>query len=75
MISEHSAILTSHLNAGPQWGRILFSLLCAERLRPCCWAFEKAFDRDVSAFESGCNELFEYLWTGKTSRELHSPDQ
>lgn len=70
MIAEHCSRLAAILNTGQRSSRVLFSLLCVERLKPCCWAFGKEFGQDISSFLSGCHEALDFLVTGKISREL-----
>lgn len=39
----------------------LFALLCAERLRGCCWAFQEAEKSDMSPYFDWTEELFQLL--------------
>ena len=45
--------LSRRLAPLPVASRVLFSLLCSERLRVCCWAFAWHARHDVSAYEHG----------------------
>jgi hypothetical protein len=70
MIKEHCSLLASHLSVGPQWSRVLFAFLCAERLRPCCWVFGKEYSRDTEIGAFTCERIFNYLMTGVMSDDL-----
>ena len=48
MITAHRGVISSNLVVACQRERVLFSLLCSERLRMCCWAFGKEYDYDLS---------------------------
>ncbi len=50
----------------------LFSLLCSERLRNCCWAFSMKEGKDCSAYFEGCDLVFQRIRDSKTLSEGES---
>src|SRR5262245_12279850 len=49
-----------------RYGRLTFAVLCAERLRACCWAFCRDQSWDMSKYYEGCELLFKHLTSSLT---------
>jgi len=55
----NSESLKSRLEKLDQRSQVFFALLCAERLRGCCWALQQRFsDLDYSPYFDGCELMF-----------------
>jgi hypothetical protein len=56
-MTERATLLNALSTMTPEM-RVMFSLLCAERLRVCCWCFERLEDFDCTAFFTVLDEMF-----------------
>lgn len=61
LLTEHGIEIHKKLLKLPFKSQVFFGLLCAERLRACCWAFAKEENWDISNYIEGCDFLFNHL--------------
>lgn len=65
-MKEHRKRLGKHILTAT--GQALFALAGAERLRGCCWAFEKEYGTSMEPFFRWCAFLFEQIGAGSELR-------
>jgi len=67
-MKDHRKQLSKHTLTAT--GQALFALAAAERLRGCCWCFEKEFESSMEPFFRWCSVLFDQVFSGAAlSRE------
>lgn len=57
-MKEHRQLISNSLAECPPLGRSFFALLCADRLRNCCWSYQQTGKSDISPYFSLIDDLF-----------------